>query len=176
MTEPSVFVQIPDDVGYINLRGDPHDEKFRSTAEQVLGQKLPVRANSISLAAHKVCWLGPNEWAVITSSNGVESLLTKMRGPLSAEHFAVNDLTGGQVTYRISGSGVCELFAKGCTLDFHESKFATGTCSQSGLAKTAVLFVRLAQNTFEVIVRRSFADYLKCWLQQAGRDLDIKFL
>jgi sarcosine oxidase subunit gamma len=59
--------------------------------------------------------------------------------------------------------------AKGCTLDFHPRVFRPGTCAQSGLAKANVL-IRLGDDpdSFDVVVRRSFADYLLRWLRHAA--------
>ena len=68
------------------------------------------------------------------------------------------------------------LLAKGCTLDFHPRVFSAGQCAQSGLAKTSVLIAMVDDRpTFDVIVRRSFAEYLALWLQHSGAEFGIQF-
>ncbi len=91
-------------------------------------------------------------------------------------HAAVNDVSGGNVVLRLSGARTRQLFAKGCTLDFHPDVFNVGECAQSGLGKAAVLFGLVDDApTFDVIVRRSFADYLVKWLRHSGSEYGIEF-
>lgn len=169
-------VQIVEDVGQVNLRGDPQDVTFTKVVQDVLGQALPIEANTISKDKHCICWLGPDEWLLVTASKEAPELTARLQDSLAAQHAAVNDLSGGQVVLRLSGESVRKLFAKGCTLDFHPDVFRTNTCAQSGLAKANALFVYSEEpNTFDVIVRRSFSDYLIRWMQKAGDDLGIEF-
>ena len=70
-----------------------------------------------------------------------------------------------------------DLLAKGCTLDFHPSRFPVGACAQTGLAKAGVLVGKLdAAPRFELVVRRSFADYLVRWIMHsaAPHGLDLR--
>ena len=69
-----------------------------------------------------------------------------------------------------------DLLAKGCTLDLHPDEFKAGECAQTGLAKANVLIARIAApEGFELLVRRTFADYLVQWLHHAGREFEIDF-
>ena len=74
MSEALLQAQVLGDVGHINLRGDAGDAAFRAAAEQALGQSLPVRPNVLNNADHCICWLGPDEWLVMTAADGVASL------------------------------------------------------------------------------------------------------
>jgi len=48
-------------------------------------------------------------------------------------------------------------------------EFKAGQCAQTRLAKATMTLSPLADETgFEVIIRRSFADYLLLWLQDAA--------
>ena len=78
-------------------------------------------------------------------------------------------MTGGQVMVRLSGPRAREVLAKGCTLDLHPRAFKTGECAQTTLAKTSML-IALADDTpaFDIIIRRSFADYAARWLRHSG--------
>jgi sarcosine oxidase subunit gamma len=67
------------------------------------------------------------------------------------------------------------VFAKGCTLDFHPRAFSNGMCAQSGLARANVLFaLPESDDEFLVVVRRSFADYLLCWLHDAATGSGVR--
>jgi sarcosine oxidase subunit gamma len=52
-----------------------------------------------------------------------------------------------------------------------------GACAQSGLAKASMLIGRIddAEPVFEIIVRRSFADYVLRWLNHAAADFGVEF-
>jgi len=174
MSDPSVIIQQVDDVGHVNLRGDPQEVAFRDAAEAVLGQPIPIEPNTISKGAHLICWLGPDEWHIQTTASAATSLATELQSALDAQHATINDLSGGLVTYRVSGTDACNLFAKSCTLDFHTEVFAAETCAQSGLAKASVLIVRADDpDTFEIVVRRSFSDYLQRWFKVAGAEFGV---
>ena len=170
------IVTIPADLGHINLRGDPQDAAFIAAVERVLGQALPIDANTISLGDHRIYWLGPDEWLLVTAADPVSDLVDRLQHALAKLHAAVNDVSGGQVVLSLSGSSVRDVLAKGCTLDFHPQVFRTGTCAQIGLAKaTVILGLGGDVDTFEIVVRRSFSAYLIRWLQQAGADSGIEF-
>ena len=82
-------------------------------------------------------WLGPNEWLLATPESDAAQVAAKLLKALKNQHVAVNNLSGGQVTYRLLGDAAVALLAKGCTLDLHSSVFGPGQCAQSGLAKSA---------------------------------------
>jgi sarcosine oxidase subunit gamma len=75
------------------------------------------------------------------------------------------------------GPGAREVLAKGCTLDLHPDEFKPGACAQSGLAKASVLLAMIDERpSFEIKVRRSFAEYVLLWLNYSGREFGISFL
>ncbi len=171
-----VTIQIQADLGHINLRGSPENLEFVRIATNVLGQELPVIANSMTLGDHRVFWLGPNEWLILTSLDGTQNLVSRLREALQRQHACVTELSGGQIAMRISGPRVRDVLAKGCTLDFHPNEFEAGDCAQSGLAKANILIGRIDEKpVFEIVVRRSFAEYLVLWLQHAATEYKLKF-
>ena len=162
-------LEVCDGLGHVNLRGNPQDKAFRRSAEAALNQELPIAANTISEGSLTICWLGPDEWLILANSEVVPDLLAALEEALAGQSCAINDLSGGQLMLRLSGTSVRETLAKGCTLDFHPSVFAPGMCAQSGLAKASVLLVCSGvKDEFLVIVRRSFSDYLVAWLAAAA--------
>lgn len=177
MSEGRIRAHIPAGRGYVDLRGDPADEAFRSAAEAELGQALPTASNTFSKGEHRVYWLGPDEWLVATEAARIGDLVARLEARFTDLHVAINDVSGGNIAVHVSGKFARDLLAKGCTLDFHPDVFSIGHCAQSGLAKAGVLIGLLdAAPTFEIIVRRSFADYLEKWLRHAGRDRGIEFV
>ena len=173
--DAGMSVQILPALGQINLRGNASDPEFAEAVTSALGQGLPVDANTMSIQGHRVYWLGPNEWLIVTQHKGIDELMTRLRGTGGTQS-AVTDVSGGNIVLRLAGRGVRDLLAKGCTLDTHPATLQVATCAQSGLAKANVLIGLVdPQPVFEIVVRRSFSEYLALWLQSAGRELDVSF-
>lgn len=177
---PSVTVEVNPDLDTINLRGDPNDTKFVNKTNKVLRQDLPLAANHFSTGLSTVYWLGPDEWLIVTPAGERPTLPTLLDDALQGMHASLNVLTGGQVAMRISGDNAVALLAKGCTLDLHPQTFLAGQCAQTGLAKAGILLSKVDNKidnspTFDLIVRRSFAEYLALWLERAGMEFGIQF-
>lgn len=174
--EPGVRVTVRGDLGHINLRGRAADAGFRQPVEEVLGQALPTKPNTVSVDRHQVFWLGPDEWLIVTPAAGATELTGRLEHATSNTHASVNDISGGQVALVLQGAKCRDLLAKGCTLDLHPSVFNVGDCAQSGLARANVLLALVDETpTFTIVVRRSFSDYLCRWLAHAGTDEGIAF-
>ena len=176
MSEHSIKAELLTDVGYINLRGNSQDSAFTKAAEKALGQALPVEPNTISVGQNRIVWLGPDEWLIVAPTATTAKLLSGLSGAVAKQHAAVNDVSGGNIAVSLRGADTRKLFAKGCTLDFHPEVFGVGRCAQTGLGKASVLIGLLDDApSFELIVRRSFSEYLVKWLQHAGREYGIEF-
>lgn len=153
--------------GHINLRGNAADEGFTAAVARVLGQALPLEPNTLTQSAHRIYWLGPDEWQVVTELGDVGELLQSLHDALAGQHVAINDLSGGQVVFRLSGPDAADLLAKGCMLDLHPEVFGEGDCAQSGLGKATMLLGCIdTAPVYEIIVRRSFSEYALRWLRQ----------
>ncbi len=153
--------------GHINLRGNSGDAQFVEGVSEVLEQALPLQPNTVSLSSHRVYWLGPDEWQVVTDLDQAATLAGRLEQRLAGQRVAVNDISGGQVVFQLPGADVPALLARGCTLDLSVQAFAVGACAQSGLAKANVLLGCIDEApVYEIIVRRSFSEYLELWLRK----------
>lgn len=168
--------RIRDDLGHVNLRADSTNQALVDAIVGIAGQPLPLVPNTISEGDHRIFWLGPDEWLVLTDADATSPLTESIREASRGMHVWANDISGGQVAIELRGDAARNLLAKGCTLDLHPSVFPVGACAQSGLAKANVL-IGLVEDTptFIIVVRRSFADYLCRWLGHAGSDTGIAF-
>ena len=174
--QDAIEIQIQSGLVHLNLRGNPGDSRFMDAAEKVLGQALPTEPNTSSSGAHRICWLGPDEWLILTNA---DTLAGRLRETLTGVHAALNDVSGGQIALRVAGRHAADVLAKGCTVDFHPRVFRPGMCAQSGLAKASVLIGLIdrtdRQPVFEIVVRRSFSDYLLRWLGRAAAEFGAAF-
>ena len=176
VTTAEIEVEIISAASQFNLRGNESDSAFSSSIEEVLQQTLPMANTVDSNGHHRIYWLGPDEWLIVTLE-GMTVPQSAQLATMSRNHgAALNDLSGGQVLLRLTGNQVERLLAKGCPLDLRESEFPVDACAQSGLAKANVLIARVdTSGSFEIIVRRSFSDYVLNWLAHSGRTTGIKF-
>ncbi len=162
-------------LGHVNVRGDAGDARFVAAVRAAAGVEPPVVPNTTrSAAATTVYWLGPDEWLVVTDGERELAMATQLQAALEGMHAAVTVVGGGQTTIVLRGNAVRELLSQECPLDLHPRSFEPGACAQSRLAKAPVL-LRLAEDgaSFEVIVRRSYADYLWSWLEDAAAEYGL---
>jgi sarcosine oxidase subunit gamma len=157
-------------LGHINLRCDPLDAALTAGLERVLECRLPRTPNTFHVAptALKVLWLGPDEWLLITPEGREDAMAQALRESVGDGFASVIELGSGQTVIELRGARAREVIAKGCPLDLHPRVFGPGRCAQSRLARTLVTIAQVdASPSFELIVRRSFADYLWQWLHDA---------
>jgi sarcosine oxidase subunit gamma len=162
-------------LGHINLRGDPQDPRFVAAVREVAGVAPSVTANTVTEAeGNTVYWLGPDEWLIVTPGERKLAVESELRNALKALRVAVTDVSGGQTVVVVHGENVRQLLAKGCPLDLHPRAFDIGQCAQSHLAKAPILIRHLDRRShFEIIVRRSFADYFWLWLEDAAAEYGL---
>ena len=175
MSDTPLHVERAFDKGYLNLRCSPANSDALTYVKDKFGVALPVSANSVKGTDRRAYWLGPDEWLLESKGDDIAECRKALEDGLLGHHAAINDLSGALVTYRVRGRRSRKLLAKGCTLDLHPDVFKAGACAQTGLAKANVI-LRVADDGdgFDVIVRRSFADYVWQWLSHAGRNLGIE--
>lgn len=159
-------------LGHINLRGDADNAQFVAAVADVVGTVLPIAPNTVAHGgANVVYWLGPNEWLIVTPTESEAAIARELRAALAGLFAAVTEVSGGQTVVALRGGAVRDLLAKGCPLDLHPRVFGVDRCAQSHLAKAPILIRQVDEvPSFEVIVRRSFADYLWIWLEDAASE------
>jgi len=162
-------------LGYINLRGRPQDADFLRATEKTLGSALPVEPNTTAGNEDVgVLWLGPDEWLIVTPPNAQEALNEALERSLQDCFASVVDVSSANTTIAVSGLRAQELLAKGTSLDLHPRAFPVGRCAQTHFAHAGALICLWdPEPSFELMVRRSFADYLWQWLLAAARDMSV---
>ncbi len=162
-------------LGHLNLRGNSSDPAFMAGVEHALGIGLPVDPNTVSDGDGKqALWLGPDEWLIVTHSDDQAAVADALVEALSGVFSSVTDVTGGQTIITLSGERAREVLAKGCALDLHPRAFSEGRCAQTLVAGANVTLLRAGpEPSFDLIVRRSFAEYLALWLHDAALEYGI---
>ena len=162
-------------LGHLNLRGDAGDARLVAAVAGVVGAAVPTTPNTVTHGGDNVvCWLGPNEWLIVTPTEREDAIAQGLRAALSGLFAAVTQVGGGQTVIALRGDAVRDLLAKGCPLDLHPRTFGVDRCAQSHLAKAPILVRQVDEApSFEIVVRRSFADYLWTWLEDAASEYGL---
>jgi len=157
-------------LGCVILRGNPDDASFTDAVQGVLGIALPTEPNTVVESGDiTVFWLAPTEWFVRTVADGERDLIARLEEALAGQHIATNDVTGNFTTIELAGPHARDVLEKGCTLDLHPRAFAPGECAQTLLSHAGILIRPVHDGqAFELVVRRSFADYTFIWLEDAA--------
>jgi len=163
----------------LNLRGDPGSAEFLQAAEGALGLALPVAANTVTRAGDlAVLWLGPDEWLVLGPPGAEAELEAKLAEVVGPQGGCVTDVGESRTTIVVSGPKARDVLAKGCPLDLHPLAFDEAACAQSLVGPVGVALCRAPTGPadpprFELIVLRSFADFLWRFLEDAGQEYGV---
>jgi len=142
----------------LTLRGD--GAMFHAAVERLLGLALPTASGERAVAGERVAiWMGPDEWLIQSTQDMAADLERGFREALGSQHYAVVDVSSGYTVIDIEGANVRAVLASGCPLDLHPRAFVEGQCAQTHFFKAGITLCRNGDDRFQVIVRRSFAEY-----------------
>ena len=160
--------------GFLNIRANPQDVKQMKAMSSVLGVTVPVapctRAESGGFSIH---WLGPDEWLVVAPGGEQGSIEAALRKSMKG-HISVVDVSGGLTLLRLSGKGVDVVMKKSSVYDFHPRNFGSGKSVQTTFAKAGAIVSQSDEGSFDLVIRRSFADYIARWLLDAGEEFGCR--
>ena len=157
--------------GHLNLRGDAGDAGFCGALAKVIGD-LPVRPNTTSRHdSVLVLWLGPDEWLLVFDSEAAASATNNdLDTELAGTFYSLADISSAQTIFRLRGPRARDIIRSASTLDVHARQFSKGQCAQTTFAKAGIVLYPVDETpTFELVVRRSFADYLARWVIGSAR-------
>jgi sarcosine oxidase subunit gamma len=171
-------------LGKLTLRGSPGedaggDRPFLAAAGRELGVLLPTEpATARRVEDVTALWLGPDEWLLVTDPGAEGALKDRLEAAFAGLHASVVDVTHNATTLRLTGHGVRTVLAKGMPMDTHARGLAVGEVRQSVLAHVDVIChvvdeTEATGTTVDLFVRRSFADHVWTWLEDAGAEFGV---
>ena len=163
----------------INLRGNPNDTNFMSSASEALNAVLPVRPNTyITIDSLKIIWLGPNEWLIIDETeHDKHGLFSKLENSFTSQDVSVTDVSENRTVIRITGAKIFILLAKFLTLNLENSLNSSSSVAQTLFIKVPVLLMRHHKHNIEpkidIFTNRSHANYIYKILVDGTKNLDF---
>ncbi len=157
--------------GKITLRGDAEDKAFADAAAKVLGTALPTDPlSSVAAGDLTIFWIAFDEWMIWTPVDGQLQVMADLKAAFGDTHHALVDVSDYFTTLRLSGPRARDLLAKGCHSDFHPRSFTKGQATGAIFAH-ANIFVTLSDaDTFDIMIRWSFAQYLWDYFVDSARE------
>ena len=159
--------------GHLILRCGAHDVQQHLNAAHILGGALPLTPLScVDHGDSTLCWLGPDEWLITLPNDQTFAVESAFHAQMSG-HWSLVNVSGGLTLFRLTGCRVVDVLKKSTVVDLHEQSFPINKVVTTVFAKTSVTLRRLDAECFDLFVRRSFADYIWLWLQDASREFGL---
>ncbi|WP_020408216.1 sarcosine oxidase subunit gamma [Hahella ganghwensis] len=155
--------------GHLVIRGDADNSDFRKGVEVALGLGLTDTLQSAESDSLSISWLAPDEWLVICPLDEAFAVETALRNSLKG-HYSVVNVSGGQTVVRLTGANAVNVLKKSSPYDFHETHFPVGKVVTTLFGKTQAVIRRKDKETWDLVIRRSFADYAWRWLEDAASE------
>ena len=156
--------------GMIDLRGQTTDRKFMAAAKEVLGVDLPkAPRTSNTFGDVKALWLSPDQWLILCARDKALTLAADLAKAVEKTHALAVDVSDMRSIIRIEGERAREVMMKGCSLDFTDTDFIPGYVRRVRFAEIAALFNIVDDNSIDLYVFRSYANYAWDFLLKAAR-------
>ena len=164
------YLSIIQVAAYAETAGDPG-----AVIQDLIGVSPPTEPNrSILAGSTQICWTGPHKWWIVDTDqrHSAESLASQL-----GDSAAVTAQGHGRSCIRLSGPNARDLLAKGCTLDFHASRFSAGHCAQTSLGHVNALINYIDDEPlFDLFVLRSYAVSFWEWTTDAAQEFGYKVI
>lgn len=164
--EGGVYLQEQPMLGHLVLRGSLQNKSFVDGFAKVMGFALPGSLQSTEAGDASVRWIAPDEWMLIVPGAEAFSLEKRLRDLITG-HFSIANVSGGQTVLLLSGKDAINVLKKSTGYDLRDSNFPVGKVVSTTFAKTQAVIRRTGEQQWELVIRRSFSDYVWLWLQDA---------
>ncbi|WP_372743445.1 sarcosine oxidase subunit gamma, partial [Neptunomonas sp.] len=155
------------------LRLNPENTDQLAAAERVLGVALPLQPlTSVEKGSYSVRWMSPDEWLILVPGLEAFDVESKFRDEMGGHYSLVNS-SGGSTVLELSGADVVELLKRCTPIDLHPTVFPVGKVVSTVFAKSSAIIRRTGEQRFELVIRRSFSDYIWLWLQEVSREFGL---
>ncbi len=159
--------------GCLNLRGDADDPFFRDVVSNATGVDLPTQpCSSHEAGGTRTCWLGPDEWLLIVPDGDQPRVERRLR-ETSPGRLSIVDVSGGFIHINLAGEDAGKVLQKSSPYDFHPRNFPPGRCVQTVFAQASALVAAVEDGSFDLVFRRSYADYLSAWIADTAEEYGL---
>jgi heterotetrameric sarcosine oxidase gamma subunit len=133
------------------------ETEFAQSVESILGVPLPVDGARPVQGRARGYRIAADQYWVLSRDPGLPG---RLAAAISAETGSVTTISNGRVRLALEGPAARAALATLLPVDLHPAIFAVGDCAQTGTHHIAVLLERTANDRYELVVLRSYAQAL----------------
>lgn len=154
--------------GILILRGKPEDSAFLHNMQTALGVALPLAPRGTAQHGNvRLLWLSPDEWLLLCPYADKAALYQTLVDALRGIFAQVVDNSGGYTALVLRGDKRVQALRHLTPFDIE--RLQVGEVAGTVMSKSHVILTRPDEHCHEIIVRRSFADYVWKLLLRASR-------
>ena len=149
----------------VGLRATEGTEGYNALAQALGG--LPTKVGDVvgDPSTTAVVWMSPDDvLAVDKPDTGLAETLERTLGDHSGQ---VLDLSANRTIIEVSGEAAEMVLRKSCPLDLHPRTWLVNQAYVTEVAQTPLILWRVAEHTWWLAPRISFADHVVNWLLDA---------
>jgi len=163
-------------IGLLLLRTRTEQQAMSSALESTLSLDVPgvLSVSTAEKASRNVgetsCirWMAPDEWLLSCPLQDAFDIENKLRESMGDVSMAIANVSGGYTMLELQGVNANDVLKKSTGYDVHPSNFWPGKVVNTVFAKAQVTMRCIEIDQYELIIRRSFADYVWHWIQVAS--------
>ncbi|MFK7854673.1 MAG: sarcosine oxidase subunit gamma [Granulosicoccus sp.] len=160
-------------VGLLTLRAVASKDELNDALQKRFSINLPATLSCHSEGDYCVRWISPDEWLLscpLDKAYAVEHDIRELVGG----SIAIVNVSGAYSILELEGKDAINVLKKSTPYDVSEKNFSTDKVVNTTFAKTQLTLRVIQPDRYELIVRRSYADYLWLWLQRAGKEYTLQ--
>jgi sarcosine oxidase subunit gamma len=145
---------------------------FRWTlGEQLQAPPPEALCRGVTQGPSRLVRLTPDQYWWVT---GDAAAFQRLQSAVTPALGAFTALSDARVRIGLTGSAALELLSGVIALDLHPAAFVVGQSAQTGLHHTGVLLERVAEESYELFIPRTFAATIWEFLLDAALPLGVK--
>lgn len=154
--------------GHLVIRASLENKSVNTSVKAITGLNLPTNPlSSVSNEAYLILWISPDEYLLLVPEKTEFNVELKLRKKIKG-HFSIVNVTGGQTVLELSGERAETIIKKSSPYDIRQNNFPIGKVVTTVFAKSQLILRRTDNDCFQLIIRRSFSDYIWQWIVDAG--------
>jgi sarcosine oxidase subunit gamma len=144
-----------------------------TAVENLLGAPWPRKTGAVASGRADIICVGATDWLVQAGESDGAEWLDQLVAAFAGSPFRATNIADALVRIEIEGPEVHDLLSKGCSLDLHPPRFPVGRFARTRFAGMPVIVRCTGTFTFELLVTRSYVDFLLAWLADAELEFQI---
>lgn len=134
---------------------------------------LPMRCGQVTTGntGMAVLWLGPDDFLLVGPEEAVAgTLAAELVSALDDGAGQAIDLSSNRTTFELDGPCARAVLEKGCAADLHPRALSVDMAITTAIGNVPIVLWKTGEDTFRLLPRASFADYLGRWLLDGMRE------